>query len=121
MIDHELNELGRRLGLPGLSLNDEGRLQLDMDNVGSLSFERDPADPESPLTISLAVAVAPDEAPRRFEAALKRCDWRNAHALPLRAALHRDHLIYAVRIEPRQASAATLENAVRLLLAEAGL
>lgn len=41
MIDHELNELGRRLGLPGLALNDEGRLQLDMEGVGALSFERD--------------------------------------------------------------------------------
>lgn len=121
MIDHELNELGRRLGLPGLALNGEGRLQLDMEGVGALSFERDPADPESPLTISLAFAVPPDEAPRRFEAALKRCDWRNAHPHPLRAALHRDHLIYAVRIEPGRASAAELENAIRLLLAEAAL
>lgn len=119
MIDHELNELGRRLGLPGLALNKEGRLQLDMEGVGALAFERDPADPDSPLTISLALAVPPDEAPRRYEAALKRCDWRNAHAHPLRAALHHDHLIFATRIEPQRASSATLENIVRLLLAEA--
>ena len=40
MIDYEINEFGKRLGLPGLELNGSGLASLVLDGVGTLTIEK---------------------------------------------------------------------------------
>lgn len=46
MLEQEINEFGRRLGLPGLELSAEGLAALDIENVGKLTLERGEGDAE---------------------------------------------------------------------------
>ena len=40
MLDHELNELGKRMGLPGLSFSAQGMVALDVSGMGRLCLEK---------------------------------------------------------------------------------
>ena len=80
MLEQEINEFGRRLGLPGLELSAEGLAALDIENVGKLTLERGEGDAEGDILMVLALEGVPDAGSSglHYAKALRRCDWRSA-------------------------------------------
>lgn len=115
MIDFELNEFGRRLGMPGLGLNESAVAGVTIEGVGLLTLERiETANSESELLVSLARPIKSTEA-LRYGALLERLDWRRHPPFAFSAGLFRDNLILSTRLEESAVTAAMLENVLRAL------
>ena len=117
MLDHELNELGRRMGLPGLAFSPQGLAALDVSGMGRLYFEKRQRHQVEELLLYLARPFPPHDS-RLPERALAFCHYHHSHAFPLTAGIQDDTLILLIRLDQRQATAATLESAI-LTLAQA--
>ncbi len=120
VIDFEIGEFGKRLGIDCLALNERSAAGLVIEGVGTLTLERlesppDAGEPE--LLVALSRTIEPSEA-ARFGALLSRIHWRRHPAATLCAGLFRNELIVSTRIEERRVTASALENMLRLLSAE---
>lgn len=117
MLEQELSEFGRRMGLPGLTFGPGGLAALDVEHMGRLHLEKSEQRGATELLIYLArPCPAHDrEVPER---ALALCHYRYPRPFPLSAGMHGDQLIMLTRLAEREATAANMEKAV-LLLADA--
>ena len=102
MLEQELNEFGRRMGLPGLSFSPDGLAALDVERMGRLHLEKGGKPGAEELLVYLArPCPAHDrEAPER---ALELCHYRHPRPFPLSAGVQ------------REATAAGMEKAVLML------
>ena len=103
MIEREIAEFGRRMGMPAFSLSPAG-LHLELaENAG-----------ERELLVYLARAVPEYDvkAPRRV---LERCHYRHADPMPLSGGVHKGNIVLLTRFPERQATAAGIERAVQFL------
>ena len=120
VIDFEISEFGKRLGIDGLALNDRSAAGLVIDGVGTLTLERleSPSGVGEPeLLVVLSRTIEPSES-ARYGALLSRIHWRRHPAAALCAGLFRNELILSTRIPQRRVTASALENTLRLLSAE---
>ena len=87
MLEQELNEFGRRMGLPGLSFSPDGLAALDVERMGRLHLEKGGKPGAEELLVYLArPCPAHDrEAPER---ALELCHYRHPRPFPLSAGVH---------------------------------
>ncbi len=112
MIEREIAEFGRRMGMPSFALSADGLAALDVEGLGRLYLERGPDDAqERELLVYVALPV-PDYdtgAPRRV---LEAC---HAHPLPLAGGLHNGNIILITRLPEGRATAADIEKAVLFL------
>ena len=99
MIEREIAEFGRRMGMPAFSLSPAG--------LAALDGERE-------LLVYLARAVPEYDvkAPRRV---LERCHYRHADPMPLSGGVHKGNIVLLTRFPERQATAAGIERAVQFL------
>ena len=102
MIEREIAEFGRRMGMPAFSLSPAGLAAL-AENAG-----------ERELLVYLARAVPEYDvkAPRRV---LERCHYRHADPMPLSGGVHKGNIVLLTRFPERQATAAGIERAVQFL------
>lgn len=118
MLDQEIAEFGRRMGIPSLSLGQGDLLALDVDRMGRLHLEKrnDPVRGESELLVYLAAPCPPHD---RTAAArvLDLCHYRHGHPMPLSGGVHRDRFVLLTRMPERTVTAAGLENAAKFLAA----
>ncbi len=114
MLDHELNELGKRMGLPGLSFSAAGLVALDVSGMGRLCLEKRQRRQTGELLVYLVQPCPPHDSglPER---ALAFCHYHHGHAFPLMAGMQGDNLLLLVRLEERQVTAATLEAVIQAL------
>lgn len=114
MLEQELNEFSRRMGLPGLSFSPDGLAALDVERMGRLHLEKGGKPGAEELLVYLArPCPAHDrEAPER---ALELCHYRHPRPFPLSAGVHGDQLIMLTRLPEREATAAGMEKAVLML------
>jgi len=112
MLEKEIQEFGRRLGLGRLNQPATGPLALTITGLGELSLE---ALGDGDFLISLAVAQPPSERGRLVRA-LRLCAPDQGRPWPLACGQHRDHLIFWVRLPQAGLTAAELENAARFLI-----
>ena len=105
MIEREIAEFGRRMGMPAFSLSPAGLAALDVERLGRLHLELAENAGERELLVYLARAVPEHDvkAPRRV---LERCHYRHADPMPLSGGLHKGHIILLTRFPERQATAA---------------
>lgn len=115
----EIEAFGRRLGLQGLRLGDEGAVSLRIDGKKTLTLQKGAESEAHVLLMTLAVPVASAEGPEVFEHALERASVDAAPAIPFSVGMNRDQLVFGVRLRAATASAAALENAFRFLLSQA--
>ena len=115
MIEREIAEFGRRMGMPSFALAADGLAALDVEGLGRLYLERGPDDaPERELLVYVALPV-PDYdagAPRRV---LEACHYRHAHPLPLAGGLHKGNIVLITRLPESRATTADIEKAVLFL------
>lgn len=117
MLERELNEFGRRMGLLGLNFGPDGLVALDVERMGRLHLERGGRAGAEELLLYLArpFPAHDREAPER---ALTLCHYRYPRPFPLSAGIHGEQLIMLTRLTERDATAANMEKAV-LMLADA--
>ena len=117
MLEQELNEFGRRMGLPGLRFSPDGLAALDVERMGRLHLEKSgtPGAEELLVYLSRACPAHDREAPER---ALSLCHYRHPRPFPLSAGMHGEQLIMLTRLQERDVTAANLEKTV-LFLADA--
>ena len=117
MLQYEINEFGKRLGLPGLEIDENDRVGLHLDGLGTLSLELNRNDLGEELLLVLARPVGPGEI-AKYESLLERVNWRSNLPVALGAGFFRDQLVLSARFAPEAVSAVALENALRLMLDE---
>ena len=109
MTDHDLQEFGTRLGLPGLSLSDDGSISLGIGELGTLTLQRTGVG----MLMSLSVPEDFFDA-QRMRSLLRECAWQQAGSFPLSAGYFSGRFVAAVRCSGF--SAAEAENALRFLI-----
>ena len=115
MLEKELLEFGRRLGMGRLVRPASGPLNLDLEGLGRLSLEETTG---GQVLLALALPLAPYEKDRLVRA-LTMCAPEEGRAYPLACAFHLDRLIFMLRLDQGGLTAADLENAARFLIAAA--
>ena len=113
MLERELAEFGRRLGMANLALHENGVTVLEIESLGRLCLEQDGDDLLIYMTAS--VPESDREAPRRV---LERCDYRYAHPFTLVGGLYKSRIMLLVRLPQQRISAVQIENAARFLAEE---
>lgn len=111
MLDREISEFGRRMGMPGFALStDNGVAALDVHSLGRVYFERS----EEEILIYLASPVPAHESefPRRV---LSLCGYLHAHPQPLYGGVHAGQVVLLTRVPERTVTAASLETSVAFL------
>ena len=105
MIEREIAEFGRRMGMPAFSLSPAGLAALDVERLGRLHLELAENAGERELLVYLARAVPEYDvkAPRRV---LERCHYRHADPMPLSGGVHKGNIVLLTRFPERQATAA---------------
>ena len=110
-LDHEIAQLGRRMGIADLAFSSEGIMALDIASMGRIYFERKP---EELLVYLARSASAHDRGmPGRLLAA---CHHGKAQPVPLSGGLHNGQAILLTRLAERSVTAAALENCVNFLV-----
>lgn len=120
MLDHEIADFGRRMGIENLSFSSNGLVVLDVEHFGRLSLERvENSGARDELLIYVALPIPPHDvdACRRV---LALCALEQAHAMPVCGGVRNQHIVLLVRLPADTAQAADMENAaffLRTLLA----
>ena len=100
MIEREIAEFGRRMGMPAFSLSPAGLAALDVERLGRLHLELAENAGERELLVYLARAVPEYDvkAPRRV---LERCHYRHADPMPLSGGVHKGNIVLLPRFPER--------------------
>ncbi|MDR1577780.1 MAG: hypothetical protein LBT86_06110 [Deltaproteobacteria bacterium] len=106
------HELGSRLGMGPLLFRDPGPLTLEVDNLGTLSFETSSS--SNSLLVSLAIFITPYDRVTLLEA-LKLASLENAGQQGLRVAFHRDQILLMFKTPALSIGAPQLENLISRL------
>lgn len=112
MIDHEIAEFGRRMGMPGLTFPSSGIIALDVEGLGRLHIERKDDEDEVLVYITRTLPSYDKEAPRRV---LELCDYRQGLPFVLAGGVYDDRLMLLVRLPQREFTAGVLEADIRIL------
>lgn len=115
MIERELAEFGRRMGMPSLTFSAQGIAALDIEHMGRLYLERNtenPMRPELLIYLALPVPAYDQQAIRRV---LELCHYKHAHPVPLYGGVHAGHIILLTRFPEQEANAARIETAALFL------
>lgn len=110
MIEREIAEFGRRMGMPGFALNSQGVAALDVEGMGRLFLEQ--SEHELLVYLALPCPAYDHEAPRRI---LRLCHYKNAHPLPLTGGFFSNKYLLLTRLSERAVTAAAIENAAQFL------
>ena len=113
MLDYELNEFGRRLGLSGIDLSG-GPLSMGIEGIGTLTLEVRDA-PEGRELLVMLSAPFPESDTERLRALLAASDWRSNPPYTVSTGALRDKAFALVRIPEDEVKAAAVENALRYL------
>lgn len=112
MIDHEIAEFGRRMGMPDLAFPSSGIIALDVEGLGRLHLEYRPDENEVLVYVTCPLPAHDKEAPRRV---LELCDYRKGLPLVVTGGVHNDNLMLLVRLPEREVTAGLLESDIRIL------
>lgn len=110
MLDQEIAEFGRRMGMPTLTLNREGMLALDVDRMGRLNLEKNGE--ELLVYLTLPCPAHDNDAPARV---LSACHYRHNYPFPLSGGVFKDNYLLLTRLSERMVTAVAIENAVKFL------
>jgi type III secretion system chaperone SycN len=109
-LEHEIAQLGQRMGIANLAFSPEGLMAFEVEGMGRVYFERKAED----LLIYLARPAPPydRDIARRI---LAVCHYGKAHPVPLSGGLHKEQAVLLTRMAERGVTTAFLENTVNYL------
>ena len=110
MIEHEIAEFGRRLGIAHLEFNEQDLISLHVADVGDIFLEK------KGETLFLTLAEEGEAGAAAYEKLLRIINWRRLPQLVVTAGIAKGRRMLVTRMEAEKATAAGLENALRLLM-----
>ncbi|MDB5840272.1 MAG: hypothetical protein JWQ23_2224 [Herminiimonas sp.] len=113
-IQQTIAEFGQSLGIPGLALDPDNRLDLAIESGESISIRYLPDLPLKEVLVSRSKPLAYNR-PGQLRRALRLVDFRLPTGWPVQAALSEDALIFNMRIPERSFVLNTLEQAIAQL------
>lgn len=105
-VEDAVREFGRGMGLPQLSLPEEGALSLAFEHRGTLDIERGA---DGGLLVHLG-RDHPFASPALLRAALEACHYRARRGRDVQAGLYGDTLVLLVRLKENEVSLPVLEQ-----------
>ncbi|MCR4666080.1 MAG: type III secretion chaperone SycN [Desulfovibrio sp.] len=109
-----VEEFGRRLGMPSLTVGPEGLAALDISDVGRLTLEILSKSGQEELLVYLSRPV-PAHDRDLAKRALAFCHFSTPRPFALWAGIYKDDLILLTRFSEREATGQVLENAALFL------
>ncbi len=109
-----IDDFGRRIGLPGLTLDDKGRLRMALEDGTGIGLLQVTAEDSKEIVVYRSFPFTYVNA-QTFRMALRLADFRQPDAWPVQAAINQRELLLAMRIPERAFSSASLEMALSRL------
>lgn len=117
MLSYEINEFGKRLGLPELELDENNQVSLAFEGLGVITLENQYNNFGNELLLVFSKSIEVDEV-NKFEQLLERVNWRTNLPFTLSVAHFRSQIIMTARFAEEAVSAIVLENALRIMMDE---
>lgn len=114
MIEQAMADFAKRIGIAELSFSDSGVVQLEIQNIGTLYFEKQEQDNAEQLLVYMAkkFSVYDTEMARKV---LEFCSFDKGHVPPLYGSIAGDNCILGLRFADERLTGADLENSVYYL------
>lgn len=114
MIEQAIADFAKRIGIAELSFSDRGIIQLEIQNIGTLYFERLFQDNADQLLVYMAKKFSgyDTDFPRKL---LEFCSFDKGHIPPLYGSIAGDNCILGLRFADERLTGADLENSVYYL------
>lgn len=118
MIEQAMADFAKRIGIAGLSFSDTGSgsgiVQLEIQNIGTVYFEKQLQDRAEELLVYMAQKfnTYDTQMPRKL---LEFCSFDKGHIPPLYGSIAGDTCILGLRFQTERLSGADLENSVYYL------
>ncbi len=112
MLEREIYEFGKRLGMDGLALNDQGLVVIDIDNLGRLHLEKAENKDILFIYLSLPYESYNDIIPRKV---LEICSYLNGHPIPISGGVYDNWVSLLSEQDSNKINASNIENIVRYL------
>ncbi len=113
-IRRSIGEFGQQIGIIGLELSSDDKLQLDLEDGSSIGMINAPELPLPELVIYIAKPISYIHN-ARMRSVLQLADYRNTHTWPLQAAASRKSIFIAARIPHRSVSLSAINECIKLL------
>lgn len=114
MIEQTMADFAKRIGIAELSFSESGIIQLEIQNTGTLYFEKQVQDNSEQLLVYMAKKFSSYDAelPRKL---LEFCSFDKGHIPPLYGSIAGDNCILGLRFSDERLTGADLENSVYYL------
>jgi len=113
-IRRSIGEFGQQIGIIGLELSSDDKLQLDLEDGSSIGMINAPELPVPELVIYIAKPISYIQS-ARMRSFLQIADYRNTYIWPLQAAANRKSILIAARIPHRSVSLSAINECIKLL------
>lgn len=114
MIEQAIADFAKRIGIAELSFSESGVIQLEIQNIGTLYFEKQIQDNTEQLLVYMAKKFSSYDTqfPRKL---LEFCSFDKGHIPPLYGSIAGDNCILGLRFSDDRLTGADLENSVYYL------
>ncbi len=109
-----VSDFGKRIGLPDLALDGDGRLRMALEDGTGMGILHRPDSGPSEIVVFRSCPLAYLNAPS-FRRALRLADFRQPNAWPVQAGISQRDMLLAMRIPERAFSTSSLEQALSRL------
>ncbi len=106
-----IDDFGRRIGLPGLALDENGRLRMALEDGTGIGLLQVNAEGSSEIVVYRSCPLAYLNA-QAFQRALRLADFRQPNLWQVQAGINQRELLLAMRIPERAFSGSSLEEAL---------
>lgn len=114
MIEQAIADFAKRIGIAELSFSDRGVIQLEIQNIGTLYFEKQFQDNADQLLVYMAKKFSSYDTDFPCKL-LEFCSFDKGHIPPLYGGIAGDNCILGLRFADERLTGADLENSVYYL------
>lgn len=114
MIEQAMADFAKRIGIAELSFSDSGVVQLEIQNIGTLYFEKQVEDNAEQLLVYIAKKFSSydTQMPRKL---LEFCSFDKGHIPPIYGSIVGDSCILGLRFSDERLTGADIENSIYYL------
>lgn len=114
MIEQAMADFAKRIGIAELSFSDSGVVQLGIQNIGTLYFEKQQQDNTEQLLVYMAKKFSSYDTafPRKL---LEFCSFDKGHIPPIYGSIAGDNCILGLRFSDERLTGADIENSIYYL------
>lgn len=114
MIEQAIADFAKRIGIAELLFSDSGVVQLEIQNIGTLYFEKQKQDNAEQLLVYMAKKFSTYDT-QMARKVLEFCSFDKGHIPPLYGSIAGDNCILGLRFSDERLTGADIENSVYYL------